>query len=92
MTTFHDLTAAIKSNNKKIKINIDVNGEFEQKYNIPETFLDKVTEKTIESYNSSFKKKDTKTETIKEKTNILIKYNENEIINLPYNKESTFSR
>ena len=91
MTTFNDITQAVKGNNKKIQINIDVYEEFEQKCYIPKTDLEQVDESYITDLNNE-SKINKQSSSPKEKSykvinksinNDFIKYNLNEIINLP---------
>lgn len=92
MTTFNDITQAVKGNNKKIQINIDVCEDFEQKCTIPKTRLEEVDESYITNLNNKAKvnsEKEISKESIKKVTNSdIIKYSMNEIINLPKKTES----
>lgn len=78
MVTLNDVTKAVKKNNKKIDINLNINEEFLQQNIIPQCVIEKyVEEKVIEK-----KKNTNNTESIE--SDFMI-YKENEIINISDN-------
>ena len=86
MVNFNNITQAVKDNNKKIKITIDVVEDFEQKYFIPKTNMSMISNKEIESLNNlekGSKQIESKNKKNNETKKELITYNKGEIINLP---------